>query len=249
VTSHRIRTATYPDIRPSLQTGDLFLAHGTADISEAIELAEGDCNWSHVGMIVRLADLIPAGHQVPSDLPDPLLFEATQMISDAERKQERTVRHLMHTNPDGQYSGPILVSLDDRIRADLALGQYSYFAVRALHVAPSPARITALQRFAYAIASARPRFPGIPWQMIADAYRGRFEDLPERGATWNPKGVNPPLATYFCAELVAHSYMRMGLLSRKHPPNGYIPKDFSGAGRLSLLDRAFHGPECWFDSF
>jgi hypothetical protein len=47
------------------------------------------------------------------------------------------------------------------------------------------------------------------------------------------KEVKQP--TFFCSELIAYTYQKMGLLSTKHPPDYYWPKDFSLKGNLELL--------------
>ena len=51
--------------------------------------------------------------------------------------------------------------------------------------------------------------------------------------------------TYFCAQLVADSYMHMGLLDMElFPPNGYSPAAFTmdGTTRLPLVSPAKLGP-------
>jgi hypothetical protein len=50
--------------------------------------------------------------------------------------------------------------------------------------------------------------------------------------------------TLFCAELVAETFMRIGLLLLDPPPNSYSPKSFSSAyKRLRLLKGASFAPE------
>ena len=50
--------------------------------------------------------------------------------------------------------------------------------------------------------------------------------------------------TLFCAELVAETFMRIGLLLLSPPPNAYSPKSFSEQNRrLHLLKNAAFGPE------
>jgi hypothetical protein len=43
----------------------------------------------------------------------------------------------------------------------------------------------------------------------------------------------------FCSELVAESYMRMGLLPETPPPSAYMPVDFASARELPLLKGAY----------
>ncbi len=52
-----------------------------------------------------------------------------------------------------------------------------------------------------------------------------------------------PLDTMFCSELVAYTYMNLGLLTKTHPSNSYFPIDFSDKLSVSLLKRAWLGNE------
>jgi hypothetical protein len=53
------------------------------------------------------------------------------------------------------------------------------------------------------------------------------------------------LSSFFCSELVAEAYQRMGLLPPKPPSNDYTPRDFSSERNtpLPLLLGATLGPE------
>ena len=51
----------------------------------------------------------------------------------------------------------------------------------------------------------------------------------------------------YCAELVALSYQRMGLLGEERPPNWYDPGRFWSGDRLSLEDGVELGPEIAVD--
>jgi len=47
-----------------------------------------------------------------------------------------------------------------------------------------------------------------------------------------------------CAEVLARTYQRMGLLPPEPPPNAYVPRDFSAQqGKLQLLRGATLGPQ------
>jgi len=46
---------------------------------------------------------------------------------------------------------------------------------------------------------------------------------------------NEDFAAYFCSELVAETYEKMGLLPGTEPANEYTPRDFSSAESLALL--------------
>jgi hypothetical protein len=51
------------------------------------------------------------------------------------------------------------------------------------------------------------------------------------------------LEDMYCAELVALSYQRMGLLDEQRPVNWYDPGRFWSGDRLELSDGATLGPE------
>jgi hypothetical protein len=43
----------------------------------------------------------------------------------------------------------------------------------------------------------------------------------------------------FCSELVAESYIQMGLLPESPPPSSYVPADFSARKKLPFLKGAY----------
>jgi hypothetical protein len=47
----------------------------------------------------------------------------------------------------------------------------------------------------------------------------------------------------FCSELVAYTYIQLGLLTTIHPSNSYFPVDFSDNLSVGLLKRAWLGNE------
>lgn len=68
----QVQTVDWAQIEPKIQTGDLFLCHGSELSSEAIEWVTGSI-FSHVGMFVRLGK-----NRVPyiwQEAPDPLLAD------------------------------------------------------------------------------------------------------------------------------------------------------------------------------
>jgi hypothetical protein len=51
-------------------------------------------------------------------------------------------------------------------------------------------------------------------------------------------------SSFFCSQLIAETYQRLGLLPEGRPPNGYAPKDFSMQNtKLPLLSGATLGEE------
>ena len=129
-------------------------------------------------------------------------------------------------------SGPRLVSLDDRLRLSLDRGLYNRFMVGHLQVSRNPDMLSALTRFIAEVH--RLSFPG-SWEMLKEFLEGRLLNRqPETRRS------------FYCAELVAESYMRMGLLPDSPPSNAYLPKDFTAQGHLPLLQGARLAPSLPF---
>ncbi len=205
----------YDELAPSLRTGDLYLARGTVAISRAIETLTLS-EWSHSGMVIRTRDL--TGEDDPAH--PILLWESTRDTSEPD--------YLDH---HGKI-GPMLVDLRARIEGDLAGDDYHHFAFRHLHVdeAARGRMIEGLLEVIHRVHSGV--FPK-NLQFVREFFEGRFE------------GREAPDDNFFCSELVAETWMGMGVLTRAYPRNAYTPKAFSEQGRLSLLQRAFLGPEVY----
>jgi hypothetical protein len=119
--------------------------------------------------------------------------------------------------------GPKLVNLYERIKQygrDLKPYVPARFAYRKLDMIRTGGMIDQLNRMFV-------EDHGLPnpseWKMIVEVAEGRLFDIQSR------------LDSYFCSELVAESYLKMGLLSTDRAVNAYMPKDFSSDGHLSLL--------------
>lgn len=145
------------------------------------------------------------------NIDNPLLWESTAL-----------------TNlPDQIYSdnktGPKVVDLKERLQtygSDVKPYVPPVYSVRKLVVERTPEMIIALQNLFTSL-------HGIPnpgeWKMIWEVVMGRFLNIPSK------------LDNYTCGELVAESYIKMGLLGNKKAINAYMPKDFSTDGILKLL--------------
>ncbi|MCX7634346.1 MAG: transporter substrate-binding domain-containing protein, partial [Syntrophales bacterium] len=124
--------------------------------------------------------------------------------------------------------GPQLVSLRER----LLTYETDVYAWRPLRVARSPEMIRALFRYIY-------EFHRLPFprqiEVIRRVIQTRFF------LRWWPR--KPLYGNIFCSELVAESYIRMGLLPETPPPSSYLPLDFSEARQLPLLKGASFGRE------
>lgn len=121
-----------------------------------------------------------------------------------------------------------LVCLDDRLALSIDKGLYDLFMVRSLRVERSVAMLRALNAFIAEVH--RLTFPG-NWEMIREFLEGRLLKT--------PPGTR---RSFICAELVAESYMRMGLLPETPPSNAYLPRDFALRGQLALQMGGKLGP-------
>jgi hypothetical protein len=117
-------------------------------------------------------------------------------------------------------SGPRLVSLDDRLVVSLNKGLYNRFMVRRLEMKRSKDMLNALSDFISEVHLMT--FP-TEWVVLKDFLEGRLLK--------SAAGVR---RSFYCSELVAETYMRMGLLPELPPSNAYLPKDFASQGHLPL---------------
>lgn len=147
---------------------------------------------------------------------EPLLWESTPLETIPDRELRRPKK------------GPQLVSLRERLRTY----ETSVYALRYLKTARTPETVQALYHFIYEV-------HGLPFpkdlQVIRKVIHARLFSR-----WWARKSR---FKNVFCSELVAESYMRMGLLPPAPPSSAYMPVDFSSARRLPLLKGATLGNE------
>ena len=147
-------------------------------------------------------------------LPDddqPLFWEST------------TLTNLAGELFQDHMQGPKVVALYQRMKQygrDLKPYVPARFAYRKLDVAHTEAMIDSLSKMFT-------KDHGLPdpseWKMIVEVAESRLLNIRSR------------LSTFFCSELIADSYVKMGLLPADRAVNAYIPKDFTSAGHLPLL--------------
>ncbi len=124
--------------------------------------------------------------------------------------------------------GPQLVSLRER----LLTYETDVYAWRQLRVVRSPEMLNALYRYIYQVH----RLPFPPQiEVIRRVIQNRFF------LRWWPR--KPLYRNIFCTELIAETYMRMGLLPETPPASAYLPLDFSERKRLPFLKGASLGRE------
>jgi hypothetical protein len=117
-------------------------------------------------------------------------------------------------------SGPRLVSLDDRLVVSQNKGLYNRFLVRCLEVKRCKDMLNALSDFISEVHLMT--FPK-EWVVLRDFLEGRLL-----------KSAPAIRRSFYCSELVAETYIRMGLLPKTPPSNAYLPKDFASRGHLPL---------------
>jgi len=150
------------------------------------------------------------------DSDEPLLWESTPLESIVDR-----ILGL-------RKGGPQLVSLRER----LLTYETDVYAWRQLRVARSPEMLRSLYSYVYQIH--RLPFPA-QVEVIRRVIQTRFF------LRWWPR--KPHYRSIFCTELVAETYMRMGLLPETPPASAYLPLDFSERKKIPFLKGASLGRE------
>ena len=200
------QTVTWEDLAATAETGDIALFSGQSLISEAIKLAEMGSHWSHIGMFVR---------------------ESTGQL-----------RIWESTNADGQVDlisgkakgGVRLVDAETAVRSYLASAEGAMVVARRLYIDQAVlgkpglvdpvARLPKLRAFMHHVSSLP--YERNPLDLVRAAEIARWIQLVY---AWRSNN------SYFCSELVACSYIQLGLLpddseSDRHP-GLYTPKDWS----------------------
>ena len=221
----------YSQIRPTLNTGDLFFLHGTSKAGvmiEQLETAEGWPPFSHVGMVINdqgnlyFWDAPGAGGEL---FPDPYASDPDNRIHNKD--------------PNGVHDGCRVADLDSVLASYIKAVDVPGYWLRQLNTAVTPAQFQALRSFIN-------RVDGMPFpEGPAPSWLEKYlkEGTPEvtgLGANFlfGQDRASLFFGTYFCAQLVADSYMHMGLLSMEEfPANGYSPAafDMDGTNRLPFV--------------
>jgi signal transduction histidine kinase len=147
---------------------------------------------------------------------EPLLWESTPLESILDR-----ILGL-------RKGGPQLVSLKER----LLTYETDVYAWRPLRVARSPEMTRSMFEYIYKVH--RLPFPA-QIEVIRRVIQTRFF------LRWWPRKLH--YRSIFCTELLAETYMRMGLLPETPPASAYLPLDFSERKRIPFLKGASLGRE------
>ncbi len=150
-------TQSFSNLAPNMKTGDIILFDGPYGFSKVIEKLE-DCDYSHVGMVVRLPEY-----------DSPLLWEATSLTN------------LEDVEYHDHVAGPKLVVLEERLKTYAKELPEPHdppkFAYRKLEVSRTPEMIDALHTLFK-------KEHGIPdpgeWKMIFEVIEGRYFNIPSK---------------------------------------------------------------------
>ncbi len=129
---------------------------------------------------------------------------------------------------DERKIGPMLVDFHDRVVTDITEKHDSQFIIRHLHCERDDLFRNNLKNVLREVHAAS--FP-VGSEEFINFFKGRV------------LGKQTGFDTFFCSELVAYTFFKIGLLSGQYPFNSYSPKDFSQKGSLALLQRAWLGNE------
>jgi signal transduction histidine kinase len=147
---------------------------------------------------------------------EPLLWESTPLESITDR-----ILGL-------RKGGPQIVSLRER----LLTYETDVYAWRQLRVVRSPEMLRALYSYVYQVH--RLPFPA-QIEVIRRVIQTRFF------LRWWPR--RRIYRSIFCTELIAETYMRMGLIPETPPASAYLPLDFSERKKIPFLKGASLGRE------
>lgn len=118
--------------------------------------------------------------------------------------------------------GPMLIPLKDRISVDINQEYDNHFKIVYLDIELSETELDSLKSFINEAHSCA--FPSIK-DMLKIYLEGR------------EKNIEGPKGYYFCSQLAAQTYMRMGILSTEYVDNGYCPADFIDEDPLPIVKR------------
>jgi len=218
---------TYKQIRSQLQTGDLFSFEGHAPLDFMINLMEGG-NYSHVGIVLRdngnklwFWDAPGVGKQ----FPDP--YKGGQA-----------------------HKGCRVADLDTLLGYYMQQMQIKTFTWRQLTPSITGNAFAKLVNFITKVDGLP--FPG-DGANFPDWFKNLFPPGDEKELNLSAgllltymtgKYLQEPISKYyFCAQLVAATYMYLGLLDTTPlPPNGYAPSNFDDQPTPIKLNGAQLGP-------
>lgn len=209
------RKVSYKEFVDNVQTGDLFFMHGTYKVSRIAELVQRSL-WSHVSILIRRKDVEGILPLIDDD--DPLLIWESNINTP-----------VIDLLTGISKNGPTLVNFRDRVSYSFNKKLDTKFAFRPLYYNRNSVFISNL------------------CNSILNIHKGDFCKPISRYIFNSREGrlFNRPINdnTYFCSQLVAQSFIDLGLLSFQYPSNSYAPVDFTPKHKMFLMQRAFLGDE------
>lgn len=207
------------DYLMNLQSFDIVLMKGLLVTSKEAQSLTNSI-WAHSGMVVVAGDL-----NLPGIDPNARLYWEANTADTATDLLSNTLKE-----------GPQLVYLQDRIVHNYWVNYDGAFCARKLFCNRQPSMIDTLNKV---MQETHPcGLPVVNGQYLELPYflMGRFQNQPS------------PAGTYFCSQLLAHTYMALGLLTQQYPDNSYVPADFTEELDVSLLNGAWLGREIYLDT-
>jgi hypothetical protein len=224
------RPLPFPEFLENLQTLDVILMHGLFASSLSVESVEG-CDWSHSAMVIVAKDIGLTG----IDPETRLLWESNVLDIPEDAKRINPVLDVILKVPK---DGPQLVKLSDRISHNITTNDDSDVGARKLYIERKLDMYATLNQVIQSVHSCH--FPVSPDGDPGDGemnnfIMGRFKNLP---VTDN---------SFFCSQLLAHTFKALKLLTQQYTDNSYAPVDFSEALDVSFFNGAWLGREIMLD--
>lgn len=208
------------DFLMNLQTFDLVIMRGMLTTSIEAQ-AITNSTWSHVGMVVVAGDL-----GVPNIPADARLFWEANTADTASDILSNSYK-----------AGPQLVLLEDRIVHNYWVKYDSAYMARKLFHKEDSSMIPKLKSIIDVAKNGTLPYSGKDQTAeLTNFMMGRFYNMPSAPDQ------------YSCSQLVATTYMALGLMAKNYVSNGYAPSDFTEEVDVSLLKGAFFGREIMLDT-
>lgn len=137
--------------------------------------------------------------------------------------ESNTLVNLDDVELEKPKEGPMLVDLHQRIMTDLSGKHDNKFIIRYNTCEVSREMLVQLRTFIKAVHM--DSFPKTDFDLRKEVFEGVVLD------------IQVDNGDYFCSQLIADTYMQMGIITSKYPTNSYEPKDFSDKGSLAFTKR------------
>lgn len=204
----------------NLETFDIVIMKGILTTSIEAE-AITNSNWSHAGMVVVAGDL-----GIPDIDPSLRLYWEANTADTAKDYLSNTFK-----------SGPQLVLLEDRIVHNYWINYDGAYMARKLFCQRNQNMIDALKSAINKSKDGTLPYSGKDQTVeLTNFMMGRFYNQPSVPGTFS------------CSQLLAHTYMAVGLMSTYYVSNSYVPADFTEEVDVSLLNGAWLGREIMLDN-